>query len=733
MVFGSTGVHVKITPVTAQPRSLPLVALVLCAAVLLINAPVAVGGKTWADLRYHTQVAPARLAAADAVQHGALPGWWEGTGLGVPLAAEPTHGALYPPTWAAATPRALDLVMIFHLAWAAFGIALWARRRIPSRTPSDDGALEGASEPAVVVVAILAVASGLFASLAVRGALPAIAQLPWIGAAATWLADARDRRAMVRATIVLALALGFVGLTGIAGAFVDGVVIAAAIAARKKTRGYFAIALGAGLAISAVQWLPAVLFLGAGASDTVRGLPPSRFLELVVPGSFGAADADRAVGALAGSHAWAPSVFVGAGLFALSAVRTPTVRVLSAIGLLVVLALVAGRGGWPAWLGAPEVHVAALVVVLAANAAHGLDDLLAGRRRALVAMLVGVACAAIALAALGVLRTKQPSAAVDRALVDGGVSLLCLGIAFVLAWRAIAQPLVFVLLLLSSVSAVPSTAPTIDRGVVDEPQVFASAAMKQHGAAPTRVFRPVYMSDGPVTLEDALATFVGASASRFDLVAARSEDPARPTLHDRTWLAAAREGGALLDRFGIELAILPDTLVVPRKLAPLATRGSWTLVKLPVAPPASVMRGALWSADPANTLELLYPTGGGTGVLRGTVVLEGRGKPSQDDRGPPLPCTIERWDPGAIDVTCSTDLAAYAAVSSTTARGWSVTVDDADAEWLTADVLRRAVRIEPGTHRIAWRYATPGLSIGLVLAALALLGLVALFLAHRRG
>ncbi|MEO7092456.1 MAG: hypothetical protein ABI175_04340, partial [Polyangiales bacterium] len=164
------------------------------------------------------------------------------------------------------------------------------------------------------------------------------------------------------------------------------------------------------------------------------------------------------------------------------------------------------------------------------------------------------------------------------------------------------------------------------------------------------------------------ATFAGASPSVWELSAVRSEDPARLPLHDRTWLAAAREGGALLDRYGIELAILPETLVASSKLHGLASRGSWTLVKLPVAPPASVMRGVMWSEDATNTIDLLFPASGGTGVLRGTVVLAGRGA-GQPDRGPPMPCTIERWHPGAIDLVCTSDVAAYAAIASTPSAG----------------------------------------------------------------
>lgn len=707
MVFGFAAVHVKITPVSEEPRSLALVALVIAVAAVVMSVPLVAGGKTWADVRYHTEVAPPRMAAAAAVQGGALPLWWEDSGLGVPLAAEPSHGALYPPLWIASSSRALDLVMILHLAWLALGIAVWARQRT-SRGVS-------ASEPAVVVVALLAIAGGLFASLAVRGALPAISHLPWIGASATWLAGAAQRRDKLRATIVLALALGAAGLGGVLAALVDGLVIAIAIAHRQWR--YLVPAVLAGLAIAAVQWLPALLFAGAGTGDAVGSLPMRRVLELVVPGSFG------------GASDYAPSLFVGAGLFALAAVRTPATRVLAAVGVFVALALLAGRGGgWNAWLGAPELHVAALVIVLAPNATRGLDDLLAGKRRALAALLAGIGCALVGL--LAVVAKGAP----PRVIVDGVFALVCLVGVAVIAWRQVVLPLAFPLLLLANASAIPSVAPTVDRDAVDEPQAYATAVLAAHASsrAPVRVFRPVFMGEGPQTLDDALATLAGSSAARWGFAAARSEDPARLPIHDRAWLAAAREGGALLDRFGIALAILPQTVAAGRSMKPLASRGSFTLVSLPVAPPAAVMRGAMWSADAANTLDLLYPASGGTGVLRGTVVLSGSGAPATD-RGPPVPCEIDRWEPGAIDLRCTTDVAAYAVISSSTAAGWNVTVDGSSATWHTADVLRRAVAIAPGTHHIAWRYRTPGLALGLALATLATLLLCALLVASRRA
>ncbi|MBS1123468.1 MAG: hypothetical protein H6Q90_5696 [Deltaproteobacteria bacterium] len=738
---------------TTTPRSLPLVALVLAFAVIGVNVRLVAGGKTWADPRYHTEVAPPRLAAADAVQRGIVPGWWDGTGLGVPLAAEPLHGALYPPTWLAATPSALDLLGILHLVWAALGVAVWARRRAASWAPN------GASEPAAVVAGLLVVTSGLFAGMAVRGALPALAHLPWLGVAAASLREATDRRERTGAAILLGVLLGLVGLSGVFAGLVDATVLVIALAARRRVAGYLIAAVVGGLAIGAVQWLPAILQLGAEAGAQIGGLPFARLVELIVPGSFGALDPDRAITAIAGDAAWAPSVFVGAPLLALSAVRPPARRLLGVILMLATFTLVVGRGGWPSWLGAPELHLAALVIVLGPRAAAGLDALVAGERRAMIALCVGGACAGVALGALGALRSRHPEAApaIDRALLDGGLGLVCIAAALSLVWRAPgrAMPVLLALLVLPSVGAAPSLAPVIDRSIVDEPGVWAQAARAQsRSPAPIRMYRPEFMFDGaalargpvtlertpgmpalrsePETVEDSISTFAGASAWKWGIAAARSEDPARPVVHDRVWLAAAQGGGVLLDRFGISVAILPETMVVALDLTPLGHHGGWVLAPLPVAPPAAVMRGWAWAVAPEDAVALMFPMGGRATQIRGTTVLRGGG-PSQPDRGPPLPCTVERWDPGDLELACTSEVDGYAVVSSTPSTGWTVTVDDREAPWLTADVLRRAVAMPAGAHHVRWRYHPPGFGAGFAIAAIGAALLLALGLASRLG
>ena len=339
----------------------------------------------------------------------------------------------------------------------------------------------------------------------------------------------------------------------------------------------------------------------------------------------------------------------------------------------------------------------------------------------------------LALVALGALRSRHPEAspAIERALVDGGFGVGCIAVVIGLAWRAPgrAMPFVLALLVLPGVGALPQVMPVAPRAIVAEPPPWASLA--ESAPRPARVFRPVILPDVPDTLGDAMSTLRGASPWRWGLAAARSEDPARLPDHDQVWLAAAREGGALLDRFGIELAILPTTVVTGNKMTELGSRGRWSLVSLPVAPVAAVLRGWQWASAPRDAMDLMFAPGGGTNVLRGTVVLKGAGA-SQGDRGPPIPCSVTTWEEADLDLVCTAELPGYAVVSSSPTAGWRVTVDGHDADWLTADVLRRAVAVGPGMHHVHWRYATPGARIGLVLALIGLLGLVALWLGTRK-
>jgi hypothetical protein len=672
-------------------RSLLIVALALAVAVVVIEARVVAGGDTWNDLRYHTEVAPPRIAAATQIMHGELPRWWDGAGLGVPLLAEPSHGAAYPPLWLATGPRALDLILIAHVLWLALGAALWARAR-------------GASELGALVGGLLLATTGVVAAAALRGALPALSFLPWIGWAATRLPEARARSALVIGACFAAILLA--GELAIA---FDALVITVAFSTRATWR-WLAVAIVAGAAIGAVQWVPALALHGAGAS--VHGLSLAHVIELIVP-------------VPAASHdAWAPCLYAGGPLVALAATRAPDRRMGVVMIAFVILALVVGRGGWPAWLGAPELHVAALAILAAVAAASGLDALLAGERRAIVAVAAGAVVTAVALG--GVLAARGTSPPIVRALVDGGIGAACMAGALV-AIRGV-RPLALALLIAPGVGALHATAPTIDRASLAEPQWahVASAPVVQ------RFYRPDSLaSSADDNVDEAVATLAGASAARFDLALGNTRDPARAPIEDRVWLAASNGGGALLDRFGIALAVLPTAATAG--MTELGRRGGFSWVRYPATPPASVIGNWTWLADTGRALAQLFPPAGTRGAGRGRIVLAGTGTPSEEADTQPRACTIERWDPGAIDLACTADVDAYAVISSSARDGWSVEVDGAPATWVTADVIRRAVAIPAGTHAIRWRYAAPGLALGVVLAAAGLALLAALgWFAHRQ-
>jgi uncharacterized membrane protein YfhO len=97
-----------------------------------------------------------------------------------------------------------------------------------------------------------------------------------------------------------------------------------------------------------------------------------------------------------------------------------------------------------------------------------------------------------------------------------------------------------------------------------------------------------------------------------------------------------------------------------------------------------------------------------------------------------VPCAIHTWQPGEIGLSCTADAAGYAVVSSASAPGWQVVVDDHDAAWLAADVMRRAVAVPAGTHRVRWTYVLPGLRAGAAVALAGVLGLCALWGLGRR-
>jgi hypothetical protein len=333
----------------------------------------------------------------------------------------------------------------------------------------------------------------------------------------------------------------------------------------------------------------------------------------------------------------------------------------------------------------------------------------------------------------------------SEAARDGAVAVGCLAVAGALAWRARgtwAAPVVLALVLAPSLCAEDETSPTTDGAAIEAPAAWASTALAERADSigePLRVFRPypfkLSANASELGLADSAATLAGESAATWGLAHANTRDPARDVLADRIWQSPTQDALAVLvDRFGVRIAIVPTSVISPRSLPAIGvTEGGNSLASMPTAPLASVMHGWRWSGSTEDAMGFLFAPGGGLAIPRGTVVLRGSGE-SSNVGAPPVPCEIDSWRDGAITTRCDSGTEpGYAVITSSAARGWSVRVDGEPRDWLTADLVRRAVALPPGRHLVVWSYLPPGLPAGAALTALGLVALAGLGWAARRG
>lgn len=420
---------------------------------------------------------PSREAVAAAIRAGRLPEWWDAVGTGASLAGNPIHAALSPVAWLLfPIPRiGPDLYTLLHLAVGGAGVGLWAARL-------------GADERGTALSAAIFTASGYVVSTVPNGMAPVLAFTPWIAWAADRLAGAKDRRARLRAALVLATAWALQLLPGEPGQIIAaGWVMIAVLLGRGGLRcwrllGWAAGSVAAAFVLDAMTIIPAVAQLRISVRSA--GLPlaeggfwsmhPARLIELVWPRGLGPPlQPGRAIHALLrqdtpGTESlgpvWAHSVYLGAVPLALASVasdgRTRRALVIASAGF-VVLAF----GTWTPlyavyrWaflpeqiMRYPEKHIAGAIAIWCALAGVGLTRVLRGAAPKRLAPATAIAAAGSAILCLslfaaresvgaslaaGVRRLDGPAAI--RAIAGGGMvlaaSLAALSSAVVLARR----------------------------------------------------------------------------------------------------------------------------------------------------------------------------------------------------------------------------------------------------------------------------------------------------------
>lgn len=756
-------------------------AAAVLATVLLVRYRVLLLGDVESARDALTFVRPAQQLLAAALAQGRIPEWTDWVGLGGPLAADPWNGVAYPIHWLLAVlppARASDLLAGLHLLVAGCGAAALARRL-------------GAGIAGACVAGAALVASGYFASMPANGQTHVVCWLPWIAWAADRVARPADPgwpgRALAAASLAAALALQLAVAEplhlAVAALLVLAVLLARAERPREAAAGA-AAALAASLVLAAASLLPASAYLGWGAGgraavDARWSLAPVRLLELVWPGLLGPrlppggfTDAfTRALDPVTGTT-WAYSVYLGVPVLALaawSAIRGGRAERRLALASLAFLVLALGpatplHDAFAAVVPLvrygrhPEKLLSGAVVLWSVLAGLGFGRLLrAGADRALLA-IAGGATALLALA-LGAAATWRGAierlaqartaasvfpvdgrAALELALRSGGwalavcaVALVALGLALAPRWRGAAAALLACVLVGDLAWRAQAVSSPIPPALADEvPPLLAGLEVPPPPALRPRLWWNAirYATPADYASPEALARYTRHGLFQ-DVAATRGLGvlPGFAALESAALRRFLHEEGVML--LGIDLVLaqasrlpvgygalavdpaLDAALVVPAVRRPRAfVAPRWARFASPddVAP----RPGA-----PVDLASIALPSPGDV-------------SPPSADGAPSGTCTARSPVPERVTLECTSVTGGWAVLLEAGGPGWTATVDGVASPIAAADSLFRAVKVGPGTHRIAFTYRTPWLRAGAALAGAAWLALGAVVVVARR-
>lgn len=730
--------------------------LLVTAGVFLLLAP-GLGPDVQLAWRDTTrEYGPLRPLVAEALHAGRLPLWDPYDGLGIPLLAQYTHGALHPASLllALVAPGAhVDALLVAYVLTAGLGAYAAARTL-------------GAAPAAAAAAGLGFAGSGYV--------LSAMGNLPFLAGTATlpWLLAAAQRAGAGRPLAVTGLAVAAFAeaAAGDVQTLLVGLVLAVALAIHAgglRALPRTLAGLGLGGLLAAVQLLPTRAALAVswrvmgltGRELAAWSLLPYRIPELLVPGWLIGRPGD-ALGPVymalepdpLFSHPFSVSIFVGAALLVAAAAswRIRAARpLLLSVPLLLWLALGSVAGGQQLLHGVPvwgtlryaEKLVGPLTLVLCLLGALGLSRLAEasparglGALAAVVALLAGLSAlpgpgGALfgALLPEAVVAPARAQAAEGLAHVAVALGLLC-GLLLVGRRRpALLAPGFAALVLLEAAAATPfalypqpATAPSppVARDAAPPPgprlltpsqPVFEFGtrdALRQVHASSTALGLPGYNVVGRVDNVDAYASLL---SERLEW--ARGMFATVPAVWRRYGAThvvlppGPLDGTGLIATVGGRLLTKDEHRQVWR-----VTARDWASF----APQVMKVRGLKAAVnavlDPAlmgtgvafldvDELPLVSP-GRVLSVARGTEAVAVEAEAA----GPAVLVVNDAWWPG-----------------------WEAELDGAPTPILVADGLVRAVVFPPGRHRLVMRYDPPEVRLGLWLsgAGLALLAATA--------
>lgn len=715
-----------------------------------------------------------RVLRASLLQ-GQLPHWDPSQYAGVPFLANPPAQALYPPRLAAvlltSDPAfANELFVLAHLLLALLGGALLGREL-------------GLGRPARRVVAVTYLLSGPLLSLLEN--LPSLTGACWLPLSCGLLLRARrdgSIRSLALAAVGLALPLyggaaqtvTWLALFAVATWVWPGRMPLRARALRLAALGACACLLSAALLLPALMLLPETTRAGLAYEELgLWSFHPLRTAELLIPFPLSLPFPTKAryLGAALeprGRELWVHTLFMGAIPFLLvvRSLRAVPPRLRGTTTALWVVAaasllLAFGRHGGPHQLLAthtpygvfryPEKHLTLVALALAGLSGVGLQALLrdAAWRRPGPALsgivplaaipLVGVTLAGLLLSSWGTARAvelgKGPPLVGPQLLGVATAQLVFLGL--VLAprpgrRRRRSAAFVFVIVI-TSLAAMHRLvfAGRADLARAQPPAVewLRANVPELQGALPPRVVRwppgkfgraPADLVPGEAASAVALMTLEGASCALYGLEGLHGMTGFQPRRLDRLLLREDAAANAI-GRGAAPFVLGPTG---HHRAPPLhALSLGLTLYRMPARPRVELLSGVTWVADDEAAWRALREA-----ELR-TVVAVGEGPANA---GPATPAgdleEIERPRPEHVRLTCRAKEPALLVVRDAWFPGWSARVDGRPVEVVRVDGAFMGLRVPAGSSRVELRFRTPGLTAGLLLSALAWLGLLAFFL-----
>lgn len=748
------------------------IALGVVAVVLaVVHAPIFLGQIVFFRDSVHWTY-PARSFLRACLLRGELPHWNSYQALGFPVLADPLYAVFYPPNWLFVlvgdnwVANLVTWLDFAHLLWGTAGIFLLARRL-------------GAQPFAAALAALAWGLSGYTTAQWTIGLLlQAGSWLPWMVLGHLALLDDLRRGRWMVGVVKAALPGAFAFLLGEIFLALMGLGLAVVITAtaaylqrrESPVRARWLLTFGLGwiltLGVGALTLVPASAAVqgserAGGLSRAMAeewSLHPARLIELAAADASGASQGFRSSGAVIGEARlnnvpFSKNIYLGASVLALALLafgrRRPWATMLGVLcGLAVLLALgrhlpvhaIFRRMIVPfAYMRFPEKYLRVAGFALALLAGLGAARLLAGER--LVRRLVFLA------AALSVVAISAPlffpadwSTHVRMGAGRSALVVAVLAAAQYLADRRARLAVVGVLLVVDLASALWPLHDFAPRALALTRASELASLQHESGGAPVRLYRSHqvsasterWLSTPGVIGEEALAlqTFITNTATAWGVATVPGYDAAIPARFDRIWEDNLGNGQALLRLLAARYAVLP--IDDPRQpdtragLAPLSDPVPGArLYRVPGGLPRVYLAGQASIANDDTALaQILDPQ-----IIAGVAAWlapEGGAQSLGGPAGRAGKCELVTYSQTQVTARCQADRPALAVFVEQFAPGWIARVDGQPAPLWRTNVIMRGLPLDPGTHQIVLEYRTPGLVPAVVLAVLAIAGLLVL-------